>query len=37
MSSLPLEVKIPLLSAREEIRKPISPRDTMAKPRMEAG
>lgn len=35
-SLFPVE-KIPLLSAREEIRKPISPRETIAKPRIEAG
>ena len=31
------EPKVPLLSAMAEIRKPISPRATMAMPRIEAG
>jgi len=37
MSSFPPLEKILLLSAREDIRKPISPRDTMANPRIAAG
>jgi hypothetical protein len=37
MSSFPPLEKISLLLAREDIRKPISPRDTMANPRIAAG